>query len=508
MKKVYFSLLCLLLAVSILLTACGGNGGESSTPAGSEDISQVSDVTPESSGTGTTTSGDAADTTTSGKTSGTTTSKTSGTTKDDGGDVSTTKNDPVTNNDSTTGTSVSNELIGGDGKLHVKDGTLYQPKTGKYNDYIKYRDTLGNTYKKLTADKKLKVVYFGGSVTNGHGVTNQETESWRALIGQWLKDTFPSAEVTNINRSTGETGTYLGSYRFERDVVAANPDLVFIEYAINDYYSGNTYAEAASQYEAIVRGIRQKLPECDIVTILVTERGLANGQLHTQAQAHEDVSIAYKIPTVHVGRALAMQLLSNAGSDQWSNYSIDTVHLNVKGNNFYYEVIKEFMTACLVDYKHTGKATKHTVPAQQCNILHNGNVTVIEPTAAVLTRSEALGGQGVRIVNNSYGVGNYECYFLSENKDDEIVIEFTGTELVMLKRATGIEKFQIKVDDGKYTTKSLKGIHDLSLNPTILVTGLSSGKHTVYLKPYNPSGRGSIQIAAFYSRDAAKASRK
>ena len=505
MKRQILSILCVLLALSMVLTACGG-GAPVSAPDGSQDISENSNVISAvpSDGSTTTTDTDVSGDGTSSSDTGSSTNK----------PTSTAKNDTTASKSSTTGTNttassaLNNNPIGGDGKLHVKDGTLYQPKTGKYNDYIKYRDTLGNTYKKLTSDKKLKVVYFGGSVTNGYGASNQEKTSWRALIGQWLKNTFANAEVTNINRSTGETGTYLGSYRFERDVVGADPDLVIIEYSINDYYSGNTYAEAASQYEAIVRGIRQKLPECDIVTILVTEKGLANGQLHTQAQAHEDVSIAYKIPTVHVGRALSMQLLNSAGADQWSNYSIDTVHLNDKGNSFYYEVIKEFMTACLVDYKHSGKIVKHTIPAQQCDVLHNGNVTVIEPTAAVLTRSEALGGKGVRIVNDYYGVGNYECYFLSDNKDDVIVIEFTGTELVMLKSADGIDKFKVKVDDGKYTTKSLVGLNDLALNPTILASGLSSGKHTVYIKPVNTSGRGSIKIAAFYSRDAAKASRK
>lgn len=518
MKKRLLTLFSILLVFSMLLTACGG--GATSTPTISEDVSLGSDVTPDSSnGNSTTTVGGAAEDTTAGEGtassstsgSGATASKTTGTTKKDGGNNTTSKNGGSANN--TTKPASDNGggddvLIGGDGKLHVKDGTLYQPKNGKYNDFIKYRDTLGNTYNKLTSNKKLKVVYFGGSVTVGYGASNQDTKSWRALIGQWLKDTFPKAEVTNLNRGTGESGTYLGSYRFERDVVAANPDLVFIEYSINDLYAAATYAQAASQYEAIVRGIRRKLPECDIVTVLVTDQSRANGTLHEQAQAHEDVSIAYKIPTVHVGRALATHLIDNAFTDQWSNYMIDIVHPNDKGYNFYYEVIKEFMTACLVDYNHTGKVVKHTTPAQQCDILHNGNVTVIEPTAAVISRSEALGGKGFTIKNSSYGVGNYDCFFLSDDKDTEIVIEFTGTELVMLNRVSGIEKYYVKVDDGKYTTKSLTGINNLALNPTVLVTGLSSGKHTVYLQPVNPSGRSSIQIAAFYSRDAAKASRK
>ncbi len=489
-----------LLMCVMPLTGCSGDT-QTSLPTGSGTTLSNSDTTTDSSDAATTTVSD--DTTKSTVGNGKTHSN-----KTSGSNTTTSKTGSSTTSTGVAANDGDDILIGGDGRLHVKDGALYKPNSGKYTDYINYRDTLGNTYKKLNTDKKLKVVYFGGSVTVGYGASDQETKSWRALIGQWLEDTFPQAEVTNLNRGTGESGTYLGSYRFERDVIGADPDLVFIEYSINDLYAGATYAQAASQYEAIVRGIRQKLPQCDIVTVLVTDQGSANGTLHEQAQAHEDVSVAYKIPTVHVGRALATHLINNAATDHWSNYMIDIVHPNDKGYNFYYEVIREFMNTCLVEYKHTGQATKHATPSQQCNVLHNGNVTVIEAVASVISQSEKLGGKGFTVKNASYGVGNYDSYFLSDDKDTEIVIEFTGTELVMLNNASGIEKFKIKIDDGKYTTKTLTGINDLALNPTVLVTGLPSGKHTLYLQPVNPSGRGSVSIAAFYSRDAAKASRK
>ena len=545
MRKYLVSIVCFILSGCLLLTACGGE--TSSTPDGSEPVlpdgttdqasvttnstndMQGSDPTGDTNGTdvsGNTTSdagvsgnstsgnvtgtqGTGAPTTSATGTQGTGAPTTVGTSpvkptggNSSGGNSSTTQKTQVT-------TTTTTKVSGGDGKLNVKDGVLYQPKTGKYNNYIKYRNTLANTYSKLTKDKKLKVVYFGGSVTVGYGATNQDTKSWRALIGKWLQDSFPNAEVTNLNRGTGESGTYLGSYRFQRDVVEANPDLVFIEYSINDLYANATYGQAASQYEAIVRGIRQKLPECDIVTILVTDQGRANGQLHEQAKAHEDVSIAYGIPTVHVGRALAMHLIDNAFTDQWSNYMIDIVHPNDKGYNFYYEVIREFMNACLKDYKHDGKVKKYTVPAQQCSVLHDGNVTAIMPSQDLITRSEALGGTGFRFVNDSYGLANYPTQLKSDVKNAKLVLEFTGTELVMLNTTSALTEFYITVDGGKRVKKKFVGTHDLSLNPTIMVTDLPSGKHTVIIEPINTLGpRSVLKIGAFFSRDAAKASRK
>ena len=209
-------------------------------------------------------------------------------------------------------------------------------------DFINYRASLANTYKKLTEDKKLNVVYFGGSVTAGHGATVPDSYSWRALIGKWLKTEFPDAQINNINRALGESGTYLGAHRVQMDVISAQPDLLFIEYSINDYYYKSTYEQAASQYETIIREVKTALPDTDIVTVLVTEKNFlmtnVNGKLHTQAQAHEDIAKAYNIPTIHAGRYLAA-----TSKFIWSKYAIDGVHLNDTGYAVYYEVIREFM---------------------------------------------------------------------------------------------------------------------------------------------------------------------
>ena len=215
-----------------------------------------------------------------------------------------------------------------------------------YSEYNNYRAPLAHTYKKLTEDKELTVVYFGGSVTAGHGSSDREKYSWRALVGQWLDSHYPDAEIEHINRAVGESGTYLGTHRVQLDVIDSEPDLMFLEYSINDKYYGSSYEKAASQYETIVREVRKALPNTDIVTILVTDTGcLLNnkmGKLHTQAQAHEDIAQKYNIPTIHVGRYLAK--VANYSVDEFrGTYAIDIVHLTDAGNAVYFECIEEFM---------------------------------------------------------------------------------------------------------------------------------------------------------------------
>ncbi len=376
-----------------------------------------------------------------------------------------------------------------------------------YSDYINYRAGLPNTYAKLTSgEKKLNVVYFGGSVTAGHGAPS---ESWRVLVGKWLGENFPEASITNINSACGESGTYLGAYRFERDVIESKPDLLFIEYSINDKYFGTSFEQSAIQFETIVRKVRQELPECDIVTILVTDNGVANDArkengsvLHEQAQAHEYISQEYNIPSIHVGRALADALPSGWTYDaDWLKYMTDIVHPNATGYKLYYDVIEEFLVKALADENNDGVSVKYTVPNLVSSHLFDGDVTVILPSQNLINTSNQMGGKGFTYTSGSFGITNYNSYLLANLTDSELYLTFTGTELVMLEDGGNTTAtFKVKVDNGEYVTKKFS-----DKNPVTVVEGLKSGTHTVAIKPdISALTDKRLWIGAFYSRDESK----
>lgn len=393
----------------------------------------------------------------------------------------------------------------GDGTMTAKFIAEGEELT-QYADYINYRGNLTNTHTKLTTgDKSLNVVYFGGSVTNGTGASDRDSTSWRGLIGKWIADNFPEANVTNINRAVGESGSYLGSYRVKRDVIAENPDLLFIEYSINDYYSKASYEQAALQYETIVREVRSALPECDIVTILVTDSSQANnarkGTLHSQARAHEEMAALYNIPTIQVGRALADSLPEDwTYDDDWLLYMTDTVHPNDLGYKYYYKVIREFMYNSLIYSENDGTITEYELIDLQSDSLLDGNITVIDVDEELLAKSEELGGSGFEYFADSDSMHTYYGDVRTSAEGAVFVLEMTGTELAAVISKTGtIKQFYVKVDGGEY---ELKDISDK--NPTIIYEGLTSKKHTIYIKPViTAESTGRIAIPAFYTRDAA-----
>ncbi|MBE6570633.1 MAG: SGNH/GDSL hydrolase family protein [Ruminococcaceae bacterium] len=379
----------------------------------------------------------------------------------------------------------------------------------EYDEYINYRKPLNNTYKKLTEDKELKVAYFGGSVTNGSG----KSDCWRALIGQWLIDNFPEAKVTNVNRACGESGTYLGTFRLQGDVIAIKPDLVFLEYSINDKYYGSSYANAASQYETIVREIKQALPETDIVTVLVSDTGTfgvnKQGKLHTQAQAHEDMAAIYGIPTLHVGRRIA-EVCNYTASNFTGTYATDIVHLTSAGNYIYYQVIEEFFHNSLLRTDFAGLPERNEELPLTQNVLFDGNRTWYEPSADLLSKSEALGGSGVDFVNTpSYG-GTFDQYnagtlvtesigqFRFNSVNDEFFFEFNGTDVALWSDYYKSNWFRISIDGGEY-----KDVEGTGHAPARIVEGLTPGNHKIGIKIKDAST--SLTIRSIYTRDTSKA---
>ena len=393
--------------------------------------------------------------------------------------------------------------IGADGKVYVADEFTTEdiaPNTwydrNEYTEYTKYRKPLNNTYKKLTEDKELKVAYFGGSVTNGSG------NSWRLLTSKWFVDNFPEANVTNVNRACGESGTYLGTYRLQEDVIAIKPDLLFLEYSINDKYYGSTYAEAASQYETIVREVKQALPETDIITILVSDTGTLSankqGKLHTQAQAHEDMAIIYDIPSLHVGRRLAE--VCNYDANVFKPvYAKDIVHLTDAGNYVYYQVIEEYLHNSLfcTDFS-TLPERNDELPVTQ-NKLFDGNRTHYECTPELLAESERLGGSGVaRTGGNAYSnVTEAEGNYVFNSTSDEFIFKFNGTDVALWSNYYKSNFFLISIDGGEY-----KEVEGSSHAPARIIEGLPSGDHTVGIKIKDATTN--LKIYSIYTRDITK----
>ena len=369
--------------------------------------------------------------------------------------------------------------------------------------FIHYRRPLANTYRKLTRDKKLNVVYFGGSVTAGYGSSDKEQYSWRALSAKWFREHFPDAEIRDINTAIGESGTFLGVYRLERDILSQSPDLLFIEYAINDYFFGSTMEVAALQYETIVREVRERFPECDIVTLITDCRETAEAEeLYSTAMGHERIADAYQIPTIYVGKAL-VHGLPDLSDEEWQKYFIDIVHPTDAGYFAYYKCVEEYLYHSLIASPPDvhGASEAGMIPIQSEYLL-DGNRVYQNCNQDML--KESVGFYYSEDTYLALPETPYVGYIYAENSEAEFTYRFQGTEIAMLSNFKKESKILYSVDGGEWLEK-----HGSTHNPTVIAKHLESGEHVIKLRPvFTENSPAQMKIAVIFTRDEALETRR
>jgi lysophospholipase L1-like esterase len=175
-----------------------------------------------------------------------------------------------------------------------------------------------------------------------------EKTSWRALTTKWLKEKYSDCEVKSIQASIGGTGSDLGIFRCDEDLLYYKPDLIFIEFAVND--TGKEEAKISSSMEGIVRKIRIANPCADIVFIYTITREMSlildKGEEIKSIMIHQKIADHYGIPCVNVGKVLWQNVCK--GISTWDKYLKDGVHPSDKGYAVYAKAIKSFMNENLL----------------------------------------------------------------------------------------------------------------------------------------------------------------
>lgn len=157
------------------------------------------------------------------------------------------------------------------------------------------RGGLPNVIAKARAGGPVRVAYLGGSITAAPG--------WRVFSLDGLRQRFPKATFSETNAAIGGTGSDLGVFRVGQDVIAHRPDLVFIEFAVND--GGAPPERVMATMEGIVRQILRADAATDICFVYTLSEPmlpeLAAGAFPRAAAAMESVAEHYRIPSVHFG---------------------------------------------------------------------------------------------------------------------------------------------------------------------------------------------------------------
>lgn len=194
------------------------------------------------------------------------------------------------------------------------------------------RKGLPNFYSKIKKGQEVTVAFIGGSITQGE-------YCYRLQTTQYMENTYSGVRFKWINAGVSGTGTDLGAFRIREQVLQYNPDLIFIEFAVNGGYPDGM--------EGMIRKIRKENPSTDICLIYTIYTGqivaYQKGDVPQVIKKLEDIAAHYQIPSIHLGMEAAK--LEKEGKLLWKGsketaagkilFSNDGVHPIADGGNLY-----------------------------------------------------------------------------------------------------------------------------------------------------------------------------
>ena len=330
---------------------------------------------------------------------------------------------------------------------------------------------------KLKAGETLNVTYFGGSVTSGTGSTNASKNSWRALTTAFLK-TLTGGKVEETNAGLGGTGSYLGAARFEMSVLSNKPDLLFIEFAINDKYSGISAELCKMNLEYMINRLYKQNPNADIVLVLITNEECF-GSTYAAYNAHKEVADYYNIPIVDLGIELYNKL-SGSRTELKKVFS-DSVHPNDQG----YKLYADSMISALKELFVAGTTKAHATPATK--LCANGFSSVKNVLASSVSATDwSLKWWGdnktyeketsqFRTSNDLKNI--YPKYNAPNSVGSSMSYAFTGNSFGFIGTVKEGTTLTFTLDGG--TTKTIKGVSTQTMIEYPVFENISKINHTV-----------------------------
>jgi len=335
--------------------------------------------------------------------------------------------------------------------------------------------SVGNTQRlhkaidKARNGEAVSMVYLGGSITEGASAQPQKTHCYAALSARLFAEKYMPDPALLEYHNAGISGTpsLLGVTRCQQDVLSHNPDIVFIEYAVND----GTDDRSRMAYESLVRMILNSETQPAVILIFtLTDTGYSAHVHMKQIGKHYDLGMISVYDAVHI------QILQN--KMQWSDYSADFAHPTTDGHAFIARLIGHYFDVAA----ETPPAAEYTVPAQAryacnlenlVNISKNGDPALVSmgsfPSGVAMCYSYVMGWK--------HGAGS--------NTNTPLTFNVTGTHMTVVfkqENNTNCGDAEVWVD-GEYYVR-LPGYSQTAWGQPVTEMILlgENGPHTVEIK--------------------------
>ncbi len=245
--------------------------------------------------------------------------------------------------------------------------------------HMNYRGNLNNSRYIFENKKQGRVAFLGGSIT--------EMKGWHNMVMEQLKQRFPETKFDFIEAGIGSTGTTLGSFRIEKDVLSKGKiDLLFVEAAVNDHTNGFDSLAQIRGMEGEVRHALLSNPDMDIIMLhFIYDPFISifnQGQTPDVILNHEKVADYYQIPSINLAQEIAERMQSK--EFDWKQFG--GTHPLQFGHQFYGAAIERLMDKMWSVTYADNKLTPHTIPSKPLNEYSYFKGKLIDPKEAKIKK--------------------------------------------------------------------------------------------------------------------------
>ncbi len=187
-----------------------------------------------------------------------------------------------------------------------------------------------NVMRKAQAGEDITIGFIGGSVTVGGASTSREF-SYARLVHDWWEETFPNVKVDYINAGWSGTPSLFAVHRLEQHLMYKEPDLVVIEFGVNDELM-DWQQEA---YASLVRRILTD--DCAPAVLLFF---VMNSDCTSAQDDQVPIGEFYDLPMVSYRDAVWPEV--EKGTILWDDIAADWVHPRNEGHAICAQLINTY----------------------------------------------------------------------------------------------------------------------------------------------------------------------
>lgn len=186
-------------------------------------------------------------------------------------------------------------------------------------------------FEKAEEGKDITIAFLGGSITQGCNASVYE-KCYVELVAKWFREKFSDVVVSHINAGVGATGSLIGVHRAETDVLSKEPDIVFVDAAVNDEDDN----VCRVSYESEIRRLLSYKCSPAVIEVFMTK------EYGDNCEEHEiKIGNRYNVPMISF-RRVAKEIIEG-GSLKWGTLLTDEVHPNDDGHEIIANLLINFL---------------------------------------------------------------------------------------------------------------------------------------------------------------------